>query len=527
MRELLASVNYNQWVLPALLVIPLLGAGAIYLFCPPAHPDEREYGEGTRPRQIALWTLLIEFVVSMGLWWSFDPGSPEWQAYVDLPWLPDWGARFTLGVDGISLFMVLLTTFIMPLAIMGDWTSVRRKLRTHYALFLLLTTGMIGVFSALDMLLFYVMWELMLVPMYFIIGMWGGERRLYASIKFFLYTTFGSLLMLVALIALWRNTGATSFSYDIILANAGNSPPVEAMWMFGAFFLAFAIKVPLFPFHTWLPDAHVEAPTGGSVVLASVMLKMGTYGFMRFGLPFFPEAAMHPTVRGIILGLAIVGIVYGALVALVQPDIKKLVAYSSVSHMGFVLLGIFALTVQSVQGALMVMISHGISTGGLFLLIGMLYERTHTRQIAAYGGLARAVPMYAAVLTLVALSSIGLPGTNGFVGEFLVLIGSYRTVPVATAIAATGVVFAAAYLLWAIQRIIFNPMTHLENADLADLNKRELTVMVVMSAVIIWMGVHPAPVLRRMEPASQRFVLFMEKGAGLTPSAPPAPVGGR
>jgi NADH-quinone oxidoreductase subunit M len=368
---------------------------------------------------------------------------------------------------------------------------------------------------------------LMLVPMYFIIGMWGGERRLYASIKFFLYTTFGSLLMLVALIALWRNTGATSFSYDIILANAGNSPPVEAMWMFGAFFLAFAIKVPLFPFHTWLPDAHVEAPTGGSVVLASVMLKMGTYGFMRFGLPFFPEAAMHPTVRGIILGLAIVGIVYGALVALVQPDIKKLVAYSSVSHMGFVLLGIFALTVQSVQGALMVMISHGISTGGLFLLIGMLYERTHTRQIAAYGGLARAVPMYAAVLTLVALSSIGLPGTNGFVGEFLVLIGSYRTVPVATAIAATGVVFAAAYLLWAIQRIIFNPMTHLENADLADLNKRELTVMVVMSAVIIWMGVHPAPVLRRMEPASQRFVLFMEKGAGLTPSAPPAPVGGR
>ena len=521
MRDFLTSIHYNSWVLSALLIIPMIGTGAIYVFCPSAHADEREYGEGTPPRLIAFWTLIIEFVVSAGLWWSFEPEKPGWQAVADFPWLPDWGARYTVGIDGISLFMVLLTTFIMPLAIMGDWTSVRKKLRTHYALFLLLTTGMVGVFVSLDMLFFYVMWELMLVPMYFIIGMWGGERRIYASIKFFLYTTLGSLLMLVALIALWRNTGATSFNYDVMLANASGSE-VEAFWMFGAFFLAFAIKVPLFPFHTWLPDAHVEAPTGGSVVLASVMLKMGTYGFLRFALPFFPEAAMHPTVRGIILGLAIVGIVYGALVALVQPDLKKLVAYSSVSHMGFVLLGIFALTVQSVQGALMIMISHGISTGALFLLIGMLYERTHTRQIAAYGGLARSVPMFAAVLTLVSLSSIGLPGTNGFVGEFLVLIGSYEAAPVATAIAATGVVFAAAYLLWALQRIIFNPMTHPENADLADLNRRELGVMAVLSVVIIVMGIAPGPILRRMEPASTRFVQYMQQGAALQLKPPGA-----
>ena len=534
MREWLAAIHYNSWVLPALLVIPLLGAAAIWAFCPAAHADEREYGEGEAPREIAFWTLVLEFVVSAGLWWSFDPAIPVWQATVDWQWLPDWGARITLGIDGISLFMVLLTTFMMPIAILGDWTSVRRKLRTHYLLFLLLTTGMIGVFVSLDMLLFYVMWELMLVPMYFIIGMWGGERRLYASIKFFLYTTLGSLLMLVALIALWRNTGATSFNYDVILANATNSR-VEAFWMFGAFFLAFAIKVPLFPFHTWLPDAHVEAPTGGSVVLAAVMLKMGTYGFLRFAMPFFPAAALHPVVRGTILGLAVVGIIYGALVALVQPDLKKLVAYSSVSHLGFVMLGIFALTVQSVQGALMIMISHGVSTGALFLMIGMLYERSHTRQIAAYGGIARVMPMFAAILTLVTLSSIGLPGTNGFVGEFLVLIGSYKSFPIAAALSATGVIFAAAYLLWAIQRVIFNPMSHPEMADLADLNRRELAVMGVISFVIIWLGVAPGPVLRRMQPASERFVRYVETRAAQQNAVPavtsdasrPLPPGGR
>ena len=323
MRDWLVAIQYASWVLPALLIVPLLGAVLIGVAVRPAkHPDtEEEYVDGGRVRAIAFGTLLVEALISAGMWWAFDPADPSWQFRVDFPWITDWGARFTMGVDGISLFMILLTTFIMPLAIMGDWTSVRTKLRTHYILLLILTTGMVGVFVTLDLLLFYIFWELMLVPMYFIIGMWGGERRTYASVKFFLYTMFGSLLMLLAIIWLWAGTGATSFAYEHILANFRHTG-APTFWLFGAFFLAFAIKVPLFPFHTWLPDAHVEAPTTGSVILAAVMLKMGTYGFLRFALPLFPAAAMHPTVRAIILGLAVVSIVYGALVAMVQPDLK-------------------------------------------------------------------------------------------------------------------------------------------------------------------------------------------------------------
>jgi NADH-quinone oxidoreductase subunit M len=355
--------------------------------------------------------------------------------------------------------------------------------------------------------------------------MWGGERRTYASIKFFIYTMLGSLLMLIAMIFLWRSTGATSFAYDHLLAN-GNLSREASFWLFGAFFLAFAIKVPLFPFHTWLPDAHVEAPTGGSVILAGVMLKMGTYGFLRYALPLFPAAAMDPTVRSIILGLAVISIIYGALVAMVQPDLKKLVAYSSVSHLGFVMLGIFALTVQSVQGALFVMISHGISTGALFLLIGMLYERAHTREIAAFGGIARVIPMFAAAFTLVAMSSIGLPGTNGFVGEFLVLTGSFRTIPVFATIAAVGVILAAAYLLWGLQRVIFNPLRHGDNETLYDLNARELTVVGILTVAILWLGLSPGPVLRRMESAATRLVDQVNRGAQVAQTRQPvdAPV---
>src|SRR4051812_46993414 len=360
---------------------------------------------------------------------------------------------------------------------------------------LVLTTGMLGVFMSLDLFLFYVMWEVMLVPMYFIIGIWGGENRLYASLKFFIYTMVGSMLMLAAIVYIGlaaRNpaTGIPTFSYDYILQNAVVSP-TAALWLFGAFFMAFAVKVPMFPFHTWLPDAHVEAPTAGSVVLASIMLKLGTFGFLRLAVPLFPTAAMNDTVRAIILGLAVIGIVYGALVSLVQDDFKKLVAYSSVSHLGFVMLGIFALTVQSVQGALMVMINHGISTGALFFLIGMIYERRHTRLIDAYGGIARAVPMFATLLTLVTFSSIAVPGTNGFVGEFLVLLGSFRTVPILAVIAATSVIIAAAYLLWAIQRILFNTLDRPENEHVSDLNGRELLLMTPLIAGIIWLGVYP------------------------------------
>jgi NADH-quinone oxidoreductase subunit M len=384
---------------------------------------------------------------------------------------------------------------------------------------------MIGVFLARDLFLFYVMWEVMLVPMYFIIGVWGGERRIYASLKFFIYTFLPSLLMLVAIIYLglqMKTAGGTpDFSYDRMLSMA-TLPVKTTFLLFSAFFLAFAVKVPIFPFHTWLPDAHVEAPTAGSVILAGIMLKMGTFGFLRFALPLFPGVAMDPKVRMVILVLALIGIIYGALVAMVQPDFKKLVAYSSVSHLGFVMLGIFALTLQSVQGALMVMINHGISTGALFLLVGIIYERKHSRLIDSYGGIARVVPMFAAILTFVSLSSIGLPGTNGFVGEFLVLIGSFRTYPGLTIIATTGVIFAAVYMLWALQRILFNPLDKPDNEHLTDINKREFALLLPLIAVIIWLGVYPAPVLRRMEGSAQLLVNRVERA-----SVPRVSEGGR
>jgi NADH-quinone oxidoreductase subunit M len=500
-------------VLPALLLIPL--AGALFLLVTGAlSSDDGTLEAAPSARWIALIVFIVEFVVSMGLWWSYDPAGPRWQATFDHWWIIPWNARLSMGIDGISLMMVLLTTVIMPLAVLGSWTSIRTKVRSYYALLMVLTTGMLGVFVARDMLLFYVMWEIMLVPMYFIIGIWGGERRIYASIKFFVYTMAGSLLMLVGILYLWNasavpNLGlAQSFDYDRLLTIAHTHK--ASMWLFGAFFLAFAVKVPMFPFHTWLPDAHVEAPTAGSVILAAIMLKMGTYGFLRFAIPLFPSAAMTPWVRATILTLAVIGIIYGALVAMVQPDFKKLVAYSSVSHLGFVMLGIFAVTVQSVQGALMVMISHGISTGALFLLIGMIYERRHSRLIEAYGGIARVVPLFSTLLVIVSLSSIGLPTTNGFVGEFLVLLGSFRTQPYFTFFATTGVIFAAAYLLWAIQRILFNALDKPENEHLTDLNAREVTMMTVLVAAIFWIGIYPQPILRRMETSSARFVTSVE-----------------
>jgi NADH-quinone oxidoreductase subunit M len=522
MQEFLQSIGYMHWVLPALLVIPVVGAGIILAWPRPGGQelapgaDEIAAGAANGPRWIALLTLVLEFVVSLGLWWAFVPSNPQWQAVFDQPWIPAWGVRFTLGVDGIAVMMILLTTSIMALAIAGSWTGIRIRTRGYYSLMRVPTAGMLGVFMALDLVLFYVMWEVMLVPMYFIIGIWGGERRIYASVKFFIYTMIGSLLMLVAILYLGLSasdaSGVPNFSYDAVLQSV-RVGPTTALWLFGAFFLAFAVKVPMFPFHTWLPDAHVEAPTAGSVVLAAIMLKLGTFGFIRLAVPLFPEAAMRDDVRAVILGLAVVGIIYGALVSLVQPDFKKLVAYSSVSHLGFVMLGIFALTVESVQGALMVMINHGISTGALFFLIGMIYERRHTRMIEAYGGIARTVPLFAALLTIVSLSSIGVPGTNGFVGEFLVLIGSFKTHPVLALIAASAVIFAAAYLLWAIQRILFNPLDKPENEHIPDLNRRELALMAPLIAGIIWLGVYPQPVLARMESAAVRFVSHVEARA--------------
>ena len=530
MSAYLSSIGYERWVLPQLLLIPLVGAAIIWLGSlfgrrrvTGAAVEEGvvvadQWEEGGFARVVSLLTFLVLFAVSLGLWWSYSPEASTataTHALFDRGWIPDWGIRFTLGVDGIAVMMILLTTFLMPLTVLGSWTSIRSKPAPYYALLLVLTTGMLGVFMARDLFLFYVMWEMMLVPMYFIIGIWGGERRIYASIKFFLYTFIGSLLMLVAIVWLGLRAGQDSanFAYDAVMSAARMGMPLKAsLLLFGAFALAFAVKVPMFPFHTWLPDAHVEAPTAGSVILAGVMLKMGTYGFLRFALPLFPDAAMHPVVRNLMLGLAVVGIIYGALVALVQPDFKKLVAYSSVSHLGFVMLGIFALTVQSVQGALMVMINHGISTGALFFLIGIIYERRHTREIAAYGGIARVVPLFSALLVLVSLSSIGLPGLNGFIGEFLVLIGSFRTHPILTIIATTGVIFAAAYLLWAIQRILFNALDKPENRHIPDLNARELLMMAPLVIAIIWLGVNPQPVLSRMERSAQHFVSTVQSG---------------
>jgi len=496
MRTFLDSIGYGGWILHALVAIPLVGAVLVALM------------RGRGARHLALAITVMELVLSLGLWWHFDPaGGMQYRAAVD--WLPRWGIQYSVGLDGISLFMILLTTLLGPLSVIGSYNYITTRERGFYSLLLALSAGLVGCFIALDLFVFYVFFELMLIPMYFIIGIWGGKERLRAAIKFFIYTMFGSMLMLVAILVLvWKvgaATGTLSFAYDHLLANSAAAGPL-APWLFAAFALAFAIKVPIFPFHTWLPLAHVEAPTAGSVILASVMLKIGTYGFLRFAVPFFPEVALGPVVSGIMVTLAVIGIIYGALVAMVQPDFKKLVAYSSVSHLGFVMLGIWGATVQSVQGALMVMIGHGLSTGALFFLIGMLYERRHSREIAAFGGLARVIPLFSLVLTVVALSSIGLPGLNGFIGEFLVLIGSFEAYPWATGIATTGVIFAAAYLLWALQRIIFNRLDNPENEGLSDLSVREWLVLAPLVAGMIWMGLAPGPVLRRMEPATRQYL---------------------
>ncbi len=514
MTQFLDGIGYNGWILPALLGLPLVGA---LLMAMQGSMQKQDADAAMRSsRSLALWIFVAEAVLSLGLWWSIDPVTPDWQGVVDVAWIPQWGARFTVGIDGVAQMLILLTTLLMPLAVLGGWTSIREKTHAYYALLLVLTTGMLGVFMALDLVLFYVMWEVMLVPMYLIIGIWGGQRRLYASLKFFLYTMIGSLLMLVAIVKLGLYAGQGGppvFGYDAILTLTRTGAAVPgAFWLFAAFAVAFAVKVPMFPFHTWLPDAHVEAPTAGSVILAAIMLKMGTFGFIRFAVPLFPEVAMHPTVRMVMLVLAVTGIVYGALVALVQPDFKKLVAYSSVSHLGFVMLGIFAMTTESMQGALMVTISHGVSTGALFLLIGMIYERRHTRQIEDFGGIAKVMPIFAVCLTIVALSSIGVPGTNGFVGEFLVLVGSFPTQPWYAFVAATSVIFAAAYLLWAVQRIIYNPLVKPENEALKghDLNWREIGLLTPLLIAILWLGVYPKPVLHKTEAAADRLVRSVE-----------------
>ena len=450
-------------------------------------------------RRTAFGASLFTFVISLGLFTGFDSETAEFQFVERYAWISEFGIEYYVGVDGISLFLVLLTTFLSPLVILSTWSSVEQRVREYLFFFLILETGMIGTFVAVDVFLFYVFWEVMLIPMYFLIGVWGGERRIYAALKFLLYTMVGSLLMLVAILylAYFHHAQHGTLTFDLLRLYDLEIPVSAQMWLFAAFALSFAIKVPLFPFHTWLPDAHVEAPTGGSVILAGVLLKMGTYGFLRFALPLFPDAA-HAAVP-LIMALSVVGIVYGALVALVQPDMKKLVAYSSVSHLGFVMLGLFAFNIQGAEGALYQMLGHGLSTGALFLLVGVIYERRHTRLISEYGGLWKQLPLFASVFLITMLSSIGLPGLNGFVGEFLILLGTFQANTLAGVVAVSGVVLGAVYMLRLYQRVVFGPLTQPENAKMTDLSRRELAIFVPLIALMLLMGLYPQPFLSRME----------------------------
>jgi NADH-quinone oxidoreductase subunit M len=430
--------------------------------------------------------------------------------------MPTLGVSFHVGIDGISLLLVLLTTLLTPVALASAWDAIEDRTKEFVITMLLLETGMLGVFVSLDLFLFFVFWEAMLIPMYLIIGVWGGGNRIYAAVKFVLYTMVGSALMLVAILALYYQHGAATgiFTFDVpTLARWVVPPGLGQNLMFLAFALAFAIKVPLFPFHTWLPDAHVEAPTAGSVILAGVLLKMGTYGFLRFCLPLFPDASV--TFAPLVFTLAVVGIVYGAWVSTVQPDLKKLVAYSSVSHLGFVMLGLFTLNQQGLVGGLIQMINHGLSTGALFLMVGMIYERRHTRLIAEFGGLWKVIPAFSALFLVVVLSSLGLPGLNGFVGEFLVLVGAFQVSPWLAAVATTGIIFAAVYLLWMYQRVVFGEVTREANARLSDLSPREWAVLVPVLLFIVWIGVYPAAFTGKTEATIAALLAQVESKASV------------
>ena len=478
-----------------LIFLPTFGA-IILAFVPSKSHDTIK---GT-----ALIIAIITMLISFGFYADFEPNALGMQYELNVPWITSLGISYHIGIDGISLLLIVLTTILTVLCILASWNSVTEGVKGYFISMLLLTTGMIGVFCALDIFLFYIFWEVMLIPMYFIIGVWGGPRRVYAAIKFVLFTMFGSLLMLVAILYLYFQYHMYAGEYTFGLLRMMGLPLsfTEQVWLFAAFALAFAIKVPLWPLHTWLPDAHVQAPTAGSVILAGVLLKMGTYGFIRIAMPMFPDA----TIAAIpyISVLAVIAIVYGALVSMVQKDIKSLVAFSSVSHMGFIMLGLFALNSEGVQGSVLQMINHGISTGALFLLVGMIYERRHTRMIADFGGIAKVMPVYSAMFMIVALSSIGLPFTNGFVGEFLILLGTFKTNMWYAIIGATGVVFAAGYMLWMYQRVVYGKVTNPENEKLKDINWRERIILIPLIILIFFIGIYPRPFFERIEPAVSR-----------------------
>jgi NADH-quinone oxidoreductase subunit M len=496
-------------ILTAIIVLPALGALWLFLL------DRRDEA---RLRRVALGVTLATFGVSTLLWLLFDRASAGMQFEERLAWIPASGITYHLGVDGVSLLLVLLTTFLTPLCVLSAWSQIEARVKEFLIAMLLLETGMVGVFCALDLVLFFVFWEGMLIPMYLIIGVWGGPRRVYAAVKFILYTMAGSALMLLAILALyyWHGQTTGAYTFDYLELVKQRVPPALQGWLFAAFALAFAIKVPMFPFHTWLPDAHVEAPTAGSVILAGVLLKMGTYGFARFCLPLFPSASAAAV--PVIFGLALIGILYGAWVSMVQPDLKKLIAYSSVSHLGFVMLGLFAGNLQGVEGAILQMVNHGLSTGALFLLVGMIYERRHSRLISDFGGLWGVVPVFSAVFLVVTFSSIGLPGLNGFVGEFLILVGTFRVNRSVAILATAGIIFAAVYMLWMYQRVVFGTVRHDEVRRLPDLSPRELATLVPLLILIVWIGVYPKPFLAVMDASVARLLQDAGTHAGGSPA---------
>lgn len=493
-------------ILSVITFLPLLGIVLIIFVNNEKH---------TVIKGITFLIALVNFIISLVLYRDFDSTTHHFQFTTNIPWIKEYGINYHLGIDGISLFLVLLATFMTVIAVVACWKDIQKKVKGFMICILFLETGMIGVFSSLDLFLFYIFWEVMLIPMYLLIGVWGSPaRRIYAAIKFFLFTMFGSLLMLVAIIALYfYNHSVTGvYTFDIEQLYRLSIPYGMQIWLFLAFALAFAIKVPMFPFHTWLPDAHTEAPTVGSVLLAAVLLKMGTYGFLRFNLPLFPDATV--ALAPLLCILAIIGIIYGAMVCIVQKDLKRLIAFSSVSHLGFVVLGIFALNIQGLEGGILQMLNHGFSTGALFLIVGMLYERRHTRMIEEFGGLSKVMPIYATLFLIVTLSSIGLPGLNGFVGEFLILLGAFQSNMVYGVIAALGVIFAAVYMLWMFQRVMFGEITKEENKNLKDLSLREILVLLPLIFFIIQIGVYPKPFLSRMDASVKHLVAQVELKTG-------------
>jgi NADH-quinone oxidoreductase subunit M len=521
---------YNH-ILSIVLFTPLVGAFLLMMV-----PKENKDAIRWIANIFALAGLLISLPLVPWFWaLRFQPGFKFMEGGPN-NWIPSIGAGYVLGIDGISFLLIMLTTLLGWISILSSWTAIQERVKEYYIWFLVLQTGMLGVFMALDFFLFFVFWEAMLVPMYLLIGIWGGPRKLYAAIKFFLYTLLGSVLMLLAVLFLYfynfKLTGTYTFSIEALYQTAPkifhdpSYPPYAAILLFVAFFLAFAIKVPMFPFHTWLPDAHVEAPTAGSVILAGVLLKMGTYGFVRFALPFFPGVVMDHRVRGWMIGLSLIGIIYGALVSLMQKDMKKLVAYSSVSHLGFCTLGIFALNPAGLSGSVLQQINHGISTGALFLIVGILYERRHTREIAEYGGISNVMPVYATITMIMFLSSMGLPLLNGFVGEFTILQGTFMENRMWAAWAVLGVILAAAYLLWLYQRVFFGTVTNPKNEKLVDLTPREILTFAPLVIMAFWIGLYPKPFFEILEQPVNQLVMTVRPDypkSGLVNAGTPSP----